>query len=171
MRSPPDSCHGGAGWFPVPEMSRLSRYGNGPLVSAVVRHIERPPNLVRVAVLIFAFVVAALGLHDSRNPENTPSETLSFVHSVLATEEQAGPALSESADSGGQSVHCPYHCLRAPLVRPRAGYLWYAALSIAGLLLGGVCCRVYFARPRRARRTFAGTAGAELLLRLCVCRR
>lgn len=113
----------------------------------------------------------ALGLHDSRNPENTPSETLSFVHSVIATEEQAGPALSESTDPGGQIVHCPYHCLRAPLVRPRAGYLWYAALSIAGLLLGAVCFRVCFARPRAARRTVAGAAGAELLLRLCVCRR
>jgi len=136
-----------------------------------VRHIGRPPNLVRVAVLIFAFVFAALGLHDGRNLENKPYETVSSVLSGGASDDQAGPALSESADSGGQSVHCPYHCLRAPLVRPRAGYLWYAALSIAGLLLGGVCCRVCFARPRPARRTFAGTAGAELLLRLCVCRR
>lgn len=157
-------------------MSRLSRCGNRPLVSAVVRRIGRPPNLVRVAVLVFAAAVLTLGLHDSRDPENAQSENLSFLHSVVAADERVGPVISESVisepgGSGGQIVHCPDHCPRASAVRLRPGYLWYGVLLIAGLLIGGSCSLVWCARPRAARRTVTGAAGAELLLRLCVCRR
>ncbi|WP_280422196.1 hypothetical protein [Nocardia carnea] len=136
-----------------------------------MRHIGRPPNLVRVVVLVFATVVLTLGLHDGLESETVSPENLSFAHSVIAAGERVAPAVSESAESIGQIVHCPYHCLRAPVVRPRASYFWYAAMSIVGLLLGGVCARARYARPGAARRTATGAAGAELLLRLCVCRR
>ncbi|NKY56922.1 hypothetical protein [Nocardia flavorosea] len=136
-----------------------------------MRHIGRPPNLARVVVLVFALVVLTFGIQHGPNPETASSEKLSFVHTVVAMHEPIGYAIAVSPDKGSETVHCPYHCVRAPAVRPRVGYLWYPALLIAGLLIAGVYCRRWDIRPRAARRTAIGAVGAELLLHLCVCRR
>ncbi|WP_280456823.1 hypothetical protein [Nocardia carnea] len=136
-----------------------------------MRHIGQPPIVVRVVGLVFAAVILTLGIQHGPSLEQPSSEELSFVHSIIAVQESAGPAGSETADPGGEAVHCPYHCLRVPGVRPRAGYLWYTALLVAGLLIASACYRRWYVRPRTAGRTAGGTAGAELLLRLCVCRR
>lgn len=136
-----------------------------------MRHIGRPPNLVRIVVLVFATVVLTFGIQHVPNPEAVSFQKLSFVHSIFALHEPVDYVLSESPDAGGQAVHCPFHCVRAPAVRPRAGYLWYPALLIAGLLIVGACYRRWDDRPCATDRTATAAVGAELLLRLCVCRR
>lgn len=152
-------------------MSRLSRYGNGPLVSAVVGHIGRLPNLVRVLVLICAAAVVTFGIQVGSATETVPSEKLSVLQPVIVAEDRVNLVVAESVDSSRQTVRCPYHCFRAPVVRPRVEDFWYAALLIAGLLLGGAGHRAWYCWSGVVRRAAAGAAGAQLLLRLCVCRR
>lgn len=134
-----------------------------------MRHIARAPQLLRVLVLIFAAVVLTLEVRDGQMVDPRETTYVSLVSSIVAeaNSPEAEPELP--GETGGQSVHCRYACLRAAAPRPRLDDLWPVALLFIGLvgLLGST--------RRGSRRTLpafgATEAQGEILLRLCVCRR
>ncbi|WP_280401611.1 hypothetical protein [Nocardia carnea] len=135
-----------------------------------MRHPGRPPNLLQVLVLVFAAVVLTLEVKDGRNSEAASVERVSVLQVSTVVGERVVPGGAESSDSAGPAAHCPHLCFRASAVRPRTGYVPLVILLFAGLLLGGAVFRRSSSRSLAAGPD-VGVKGAELLLRLCVCRR
>ncbi|WP_327148394.1 hypothetical protein [Nocardia sp. NBC_01329] len=139
-----------------------------------MRHIARAPRLLRVLVLILTAVVLTLEVRDGRmvDPRETTyvSHASSLVAEIDSAESEPEPETDRQGETGGQSVHCRYACLRAAVPRPRLDDLWPTALLVMGLGVG-LPGSVRGGSPRAHPTADAAVTGGEILLRLCVCRR
>lgn len=135
-----------------------------------MRQIARTPRLLRLLVLVLAAMVLTLEVRDGRMVDPRESTYVSLASTVVAEINAADAGSERPGETGGQSVHCRYACLRAAVPRPRLDDLWPIALLVVGLVIG------LSDSARRSVRTAlpapdATATGADLLLRLCVCRR
>ncbi|GGL23466.1 hypothetical protein [Nocardia jinanensis] len=135
-----------------------------------MRHFARAPQLLRVLVLVFAAVVLTLEVRDGQMVDPRETTYVSLVFSIVAANNSAETEVERPGETGGQSVHCRYACVRAAVPRPRFDDLWPVALVFLGLVVG-----LLDSARRRPRMGLpapaSGAAGGRILLRLCVCRR
>jgi hypothetical protein len=115
-------------------------------------------------------VVLTLEVRDGQMVDPPESTYVSLVSSIVAERNSAGPEAERPGETGGQSMHCRYACVRAALPRPRPADLWPAVLLFLGLvggLLDSACSGSRIALPASG----PAVSGGAILLRLCVCRR
>lgn len=121
-------------------------------------------------VLVFAAVVLTLEVRDGQMVDPRETTYVSLVSAIIAANNPAGSETERPGETGGQSVHCRYACMRAAVPRPRLDDLWPVALIFLGLVVG-----LLEPARRGARIAFPASGlsatGGEILLRLCVCRR
>ncbi|MGW5385184.1 hypothetical protein [Nocardia sp. NPDC003963] len=135
-----------------------------------MRHYARAPKLLRMLVLVFAAVVLTLEVRDGQMVDPRETTYVSLVSAIVAAVDSAEPETERPDDTGGQSVHCRYACVRSAVPRPRIDDLWPVALMFIGLVVGlsdSACRRSRIELPAAG----ASATGGEILLRLCVCRR